>query len=81
MKLPFGWTTSIRARDWLAIGTYVVSASVQASTVAGAGEPTGHGTEALQASTFAESPMGDSVWLVGIALLGVVTISRRHKTP
>jgi hypothetical protein len=45
-----------------------------------AGQAADEVAEGWQASAYAESLGGDAMSLIGLALIGVIAISRRHKT-
>jgi hypothetical protein len=57
-----------------------LSSLVGPSGSAVAGEAADLGAEAVRLATQGESLSGDAVSLVGIALIGVIAISRRHRT-
>ena len=57
-----------------------VASLLGASGKAGASEAAGEVADVRQASVYAESLGADAVSLVGLALIGVIAISRRHKT-
>lgn len=81
MNAPGGWT---RLTPGLAgrLGGFPagVASLLAASSTAGAGEAAGEVADVRLASAYTGSLGGDAVSLVGLALVGVIAISRRHNT-